>query len=54
MMADLACTQGDPFNVPNAGRTGMIRERVSTRGVIRPLEPEEDIKGLHMPEEEIG
>ncbi|KZP28521.1 alpha/beta-hydrolase [Athelia psychrophila] len=33
---------------------GMIRERVSTRGVIRPLEPESDLDAFQVPEEIIG
>ena len=32
----------------------MIRERVSTRGVLRPLEPEADLKALHLPSDELG
>lgn len=32
----------------------MIRERVSLRGVIRGLEPEEDLPALHMPLKETG
>ena len=41
--------QGDPFV-----EDGMIRERVSTRGVLRPLEPESEIPSLHLPREELG
>jgi hypothetical protein len=32
----------------------MIRERVSTQGVIRPLEPEEELDALHVPSDMIG
>lgn len=32
----------------------MIRERISTRGLRRPLEDEKDIPALHVPQEEIG
>ncbi|XP_006461294.1 hypothetical protein AGABI2DRAFT_221981 [Agaricus bisporus var. bisporus H97] len=32
----------------------MIRERVSTQGVIRPLEPESDLEGLAVPDALIG
>ncbi|KAL0579609.1 hypothetical protein V5O48_002381 [Marasmius crinis-equi] len=32
----------------------MIRERVSTRGVIRPLEPESELDACHVPHEVIG
>lgn len=32
----------------------MIRERVSTQGIIRPLEPPDKIDGLHVPPEIIG
>ena len=40
---------GDPFV-----EDGMIRERVSTRGVLRPLESEEDLPALHLPADELG
>jgi hypothetical protein len=32
----------------------MIRERVSTQGVLRPLEPAEELEAMKMPAEEIG
>jgi hypothetical protein len=32
----------------------MIRERVSTRGIIRPLEPESELDAFHVPQEIIG
>ena len=32
----------------------MIRERVSTRGLIRPLEPEADLPGMQVPSDQIG
>jgi hypothetical protein len=32
----------------------MIRERVSTRGIIRPLEDEDDLPALQVPFEELG
>jgi hypothetical protein len=32
----------------------MIRERVSTSGVIRPLEPESDLDAFHVPQDVIG
>ncbi|KAG7091172.1 hypothetical protein E1B28_010224 [Marasmius oreades] len=35
-------------------RTAMIRERVSTRGVIRPLEPESELDACCVPHEMIG
>jgi hypothetical protein len=35
-------------------KDGMIRERVSTRGVIRPLEPAEQLDALRVPPELIG
>ncbi|KAF8841752.1 alpha/beta-hydrolase [Paxillus ammoniavirescens] len=35
-------------------KDGMIRERVSTRGVIRPLEPAEQLDALRVPPEIIG
>ncbi|KAF5357302.1 hypothetical protein D9758_005908 [Tetrapyrgos nigripes] len=35
-------------------RTAMIRERVSTRGVVRPLEPEEELNAMKVPPELIG
>ncbi|KAH7928695.1 alpha/beta-hydrolase [Leucogyrophana mollusca] len=35
-------------------KEGMIRERVSTRGVIRPLEPESELDAFHVPPEIIG
>lgn len=40
--------QGPPF------RNHIIRERVSTQGVIRPLEPEEDLPACNVPFEMIG
>ncbi|KAF7968620.1 hypothetical protein HWV62_30015 [Athelia sp. TMB] len=33
---------------------GMIRERVSTRGIIRPLEAESELDAFHVPKEIIG
>jgi hypothetical protein len=33
---------------------GMIRERVSIQGVIRPLEPESELSAFHLPEEKVG
>ncbi|KIJ65967.1 hypothetical protein HYDPIDRAFT_181064 [Hydnomerulius pinastri MD-312] len=35
-------------------KEGMIRERVSTRGVIRPLEPAEQLDAFHVPQDIIG
>ncbi|KAH7909353.1 hypothetical protein BJ138DRAFT_1010974 [Hygrophoropsis aurantiaca] len=35
-------------------KEGMIRERVSTRGVIRPLEAESELDAFHVPSEIIG
>ncbi|KAG0708609.1 hypothetical protein DFH29DRAFT_1041315 [Suillus ampliporus] len=35
-------------------KKGMIRERVSTSGVIRPLEPESDLDAFHVPPEIMG
>ncbi|KAF9243236.1 Alpha/Beta hydrolase protein [Melanogaster broomeanus] len=35
-------------------KEGMIRERVSTQGVIRPLEPADQLDALHVPPEIIG
>jgi len=32
----------------------MIRERVSTRGIVRPLEPESELDAFHVPQEIIG
>jgi len=32
----------------------MIRERVSTRGIIRPLEPENELDAMHVPGDMIG
>lgn len=45
----LPFSQGDPFV-----DAGMIRERVSTRGVLRPLESESDLPALHLPSDELG
>ncbi|CDZ97386.1 Arylacetamide deacetylase [Phaffia rhodozyma] len=41
--------QGEPF-----GEKNIIRERVSTTGVLRPLEPEADLPGLHVPFDELA
>jgi len=35
-------------------KSAMIRERVSTRGVIRPLEPEEELDAMKVPQDVIG
>jgi len=35
-------------------KEGMVRERVSTQGIIRPLEPIDKIDALHVPPEIIG
>lgn len=35
-------------------KEGMIRERVSTRGMIRPLEPESELDAFHVPPEILG
>jgi acetyl esterase/lipase len=35
-------------------RIAMIRERVSTRGIIRPLEPEQELAAMKVPQEAIG
>ena len=32
----------------------MIRERVSTKGVLRPMEPEEELDGMKVPASFIG
>jgi len=34
--------------------TGFIRERVSTKGIVRPMEPETEIKALRMPVGTVG
>jgi hypothetical protein len=34
--------------------TGFIRERISTKGIVRPMEPESEIKALRMPGGTIG
>ncbi|TFY61715.1 hypothetical protein EVJ58_g4334 [Rhodofomes roseus] len=44
---------GEP-SVYDDGMDTMIRERVSTNGVIRPLEPEPELPALQMPEELVG
>jgi acetyl esterase/lipase len=43
----------DDQGVPS-WKDGMIRERVSTSGVLRPLEPEADLDAFHTPSEIIG
>ncbi|KAG2104030.1 uncharacterized protein F5147DRAFT_270934 [Suillus discolor] len=43
----------DDENLPS-WKEGMIRERVSTSGVLRPLEPEADLDAFHTPPEIIG
>ncbi|TFK74645.1 alpha/beta-hydrolase [Pluteus cervinus] len=47
---------GDPkvYYEPEQWNGEMIRERVSTQGVIRPLEPREDLQAMHVPEDRIG
>ena len=32
----------------------MIRERISIRGIVRPLEPESDLQGLQLEPKDIG
>jgi hypothetical protein len=32
----------------------MIRERVSTRGIVRPMEPESELDAFHVPQEIVG
>ncbi|OJT01964.1 AB hydrolase superfamily protein C4A8.06c [Trametes pubescens] len=44
---------GEP-SVYDNGLDTMIRERVSTRGVIRPLEPESELSAFMLPPERIG
>ncbi|KAL1941449.1 hypothetical protein VTO73DRAFT_7266 [Trametes versicolor] len=44
---------GEP-SVYDNGLDTMIRERVSTRGVIRPLEPEAELSAFMLPPERIG
>lgn len=33
---------------------GMVRERVDVHGVVRPMEPEEDLSACQIPNEDIG
>ncbi|KAJ7287089.1 Alpha/Beta hydrolase protein [Mycena rebaudengoi] len=49
-------TAGDPvvYDGEWAQEGGMIRERVSTRGVLRPLEPEAELDALTVPPDVIG
>ncbi|EPQ55203.1 lipase/ esterase, partial [Gloeophyllum trabeum ATCC 11539] len=50
-------TAGDPsvyLDSTLSWENNMIRERVSTQGVIRPLEPEQDLPALQVPLEVIG
>ncbi|CAL1711368.1 unnamed protein product [Somion occarium] len=46
-------TAGEPSVYANGLQT-IIRERVSTRGVIRPLEPESELPAFSLPQELIG
>ncbi|KAI0919010.1 hypothetical protein AcV5_002037 [Taiwanofungus camphoratus] len=50
---DVVRKAGEP-SVYDSGLDIMIRERVSTSGVIRPLEPESELSALLYPEELIG
>jgi len=42
------------FHLTKNRQDTMIRERVSTHGVIRPLEPESELPALQLPEELVG
>jgi hypothetical protein len=48
-----AIVYSDTIAFPS-GDKGMIRERVSTHGIIRPLEPTSELDAFHIPPENIG
>ena len=43
-----------PLQAKSAANQDMIRERVSTQGIIRPLEPEEELPAMQLPPELVG
>ena len=43
-----------PSQAKSAIHQDMIRERVSTQGIIRPLEPESELPAMQVPPEQIG